>query len=253
MSGHPKKEFPITWGMVIDIDKCTGCGACMASCQTENNVEPQREASNKLRSTSWMTVYELTNGKSFPDHDIAYLPRPCQQCGNPPCVSVCPVIATDKNENGGIVSQVYPRCIGCRYCVAACPYHVRYFGWFDPVWPEGMQKTLSPMTSVRPRGVVEKCTFCHHRWTLAKDAARANGKDPDNLDDGAYVTTCVQNCPSGALAFGDLKNPKHKVHELIKSPYAYRLLERLGTDTQVYYISRREWVRKLGDNYLKSE
>ncbi len=158
-----------------------------------------------------------------------------------------------KNEDGGIVSQIYPRCIGCRYCVAACPYHVRYFGWYDPVWPEGMEKTLSPLTSVRPRGVVEKCTFCHHRWTLAKDAARAKGKDPDNLEDGAYVTACVQNCPSGALSFGDIKNPKHKVHELIKSPYAFRLLERLGTNTQVYYISRREWVRKLGDNYLKSE
>ncbi|HCR13864.1 MAG TPA: molybdopterin oxidoreductase, partial [Desulfovibrio sp.] len=144
-------------------------------------------------------------------------------------------------------------CIGCRYCVAACPYHVRYFGWYDPIWPEGMEKTLSPLTSVRPRGVVEKCTFCHHRWNLAKDAARAQGKDPDSLEDGAYVTACVQNCPSGALSFGDIKNPKHKVHELIKSPYAFRLLQRLGTNTQVYYISRREWVRKLGDNYLKSE
>ena len=216
MSGQ-KKEFPITWGMVIDIDKCTGCGACMASCQTENNVEPQREASNKLRATSWMLVYELTNDKAFPNHDIAYLPRPCQQCGNPPCVSVCPVIATDKNENGGIVSQVYPRCIGCRYCVAACPYHVRYFGWYDPIWPEGMDKTLSPMTSVRPRGVVEKCTFCSERLS--------EGLQP----------ACVE-AAGGAIVFGDLGDENSPIRKLLREKFAIRRKPDAGTSPSVYYI-----------------
>ncbi len=151
------------------------------------------------------------------------------------------MVATDKEEEGGIVSQIYPRCIGCRYCMASCPYHARYFNWQDPVWPEGMDKTLTPYVSVRPRGVVEKCTFCHHRLMAAKQKAIAEGGNPQKLPDGAYIT------------FGDSKNPAHAVHELIKSPYAFRLLERLGTEPQVYYLSRREWVRRQGDNYLENE
>ncbi len=247
------KEFDTKWGMVIDIDKCTGCGACQVACQTENNIAPQPEASNKLRVLAWMWVYELGNKKSFPDHDTAFLPRPCMQCGNPPCVSVCPVIATDKNEEGGIVSQIYPRCIGCRYCVAACPYHARVFGWYDPKWPAGMDKTIAPLTSVRPRGVVEKCNFCHHRLNLARDKARAEGRDPNALEETDYIPVCAEACPTGAITFGDLKNPNHKAAKLAKSPHAFRLLEKLGTDTQVYYYSEREWVRRQGDNYLKGE
>ncbi len=246
-------EFKVKWGMVIDLDKCTGCGACVVGCQAENNIAPQPEASNKLRTLEWLKVYELSNGKEFPEHDTAYLPRPCMQCGHPSCSTVCPVVATTKDEEGGIVSQVYPRCIGCRYCMAACPYHARYFGWFDPIWPEGMEKTLTPNVSVRPRGVVEKCTFCHHRFAAAKEKARMEGRDPMVLNDGDYVPACVEICPSGAMVFGDLNNPEHKVHELAKDPDAFRLLERLGTDPQVYYVSRREWVRRQGDNYLKNE
>ena len=135
------KEFDIKWTMVVDLDKCTGCGACMVACQAENNVAPNPDGTNKVRSINWMKVYRLSNHKPFPEHDTAYLPRPCMQCGKPSCVSVCPVVATDKNEDGGIVSQIYPRCIGCRYCMASCPYHARYFNWYDPIWPEGMEKT----------------------------------------------------------------------------------------------------------------
>ena len=106
------KEFDIKWTMVVDLDKCTGCGACMVACQAENNVAPNPDGTNKVRSINWMKVYRLSNHKPFPEHDTAYLPRPCMQCGKPSCVSVCPVVATDKNEDGGIVSQIYPRCIG---------------------------------------------------------------------------------------------------------------------------------------------
>ena len=246
-------DFKIRWGMVIDLDKCTGCGACMVACQAENNVPPAPDGTQKTRTINWLKVYQLSNGKAFPEHDTAYLPRPCMQCGNPACVPVCPVVATTKDEEGGIVSQVYPRCIGCRYCMASCPYHARYFNWHDPVWPEGMEKTLTPDVSVRPRGVVEKCTFCHHRLMRAKERAYANGGDPTSLPDGAYVTSCAEACPNGAITFGDVKNPAHKVCELAKGPNVFGLLSRLGTDPQVLYVSRREWVRRLGDNYLDNE
>jgi len=247
------KEFKRRWGMVIDLDKCTGCGACMVACQAENNVALTTDASNRLRTLNWLYVFRMNNGKAFPDHEVAYLPRPCMQCGHPTCVTVCPVVATDKNEEGGIVSQVYPRCIGCRYCMASCPYHARYFNWYDPVWPDGLDKVLNTNTSVRPRGVVEKCTFCHHRLNDARARARAEGRDPNALPEGDYVTACTAACPNGVIVFGDLNNPEHAVHALAKSPYAFRLLERLHTDPQIYYLSRREWVRRQGDNYLEQE
>ncbi len=248
-----KKDFRICWGMVFDLDKCTGCGSCMVACQAENNVPPATDVSNRTRVINWLLVYRLSNGKPFPDHETAFLPRPCMHCGKPSCVSVCPVVATAKDEDGGIVSQIYPRCIGCRYCMASCPYHARYFNWKDPVWPAGMEKTLTPDVSVRPRGVVEKCTFCHHRLMAAKSRAYAEGRDPQKLPEDACVTACTEACPNGAISFGDVNNPEHKVHELVRSPYAFRLLERLGTEPQVWYLSRREWVRRLGDNYLEHE
>ena len=253
MSMIARTEFKIRWGMAIDLDKCTGCGACMVACQAENNIAPVSEASDKRRALNWLLVYELSNGQPFPNHDLAYLPRPCQQCGTYPCASVCPVTATDKNEEGGIVSQIHPRCIGCRYCMAACPYHARYFNWHDPVWPKGLEKTITPDVSVRPRGVVEKCSFCHHRFMQAKDLARLESRDPGQLREDDYVPACAESCPSGAIVFGDLMNPTHWVHQLAKSEHAFRLLERLGTEPQVYYLSRRAWVRRQGDNYLPDE
>lgn len=258
------KNFNVKWGMAIDIDRCTGCGACMVACQAENNIAPAPDATNKKRSLNWLVVYEMSNGKDFPDSDVAYLPRPCQQCAEQPCATVCPVIATERNEEGGIVSQVTPRCIGCRYCMAACPYHARYFNWFDPVWPKGMEKTLTPTVSMRPRGVVEKCSFCHQRFMAAKDRVRMDGasifvKGDDGkvhsaIPEDDYITACAEACPNGAITFGDLNNPEHKVYKLTRdNPHAFRLLERLGTNTAVYYLSKREWVRRQGDNYLADE
>ncbi|MFP4392356.1 MAG: menaquinone reductase iron-sulfur cluster-binding subunit QrcC [Desulfohalobiaceae bacterium] len=246
-------HFHIKWGMAIDLDKCTGCGACMVACQAENNIPPETKTFDRLRTVHWIVVYKLSNGKEYPNHETAYLPRPCMQCENPVCATVCPVLATTKDEEGAIVSQIYPRCIGCRYCMAACPYHARVFNWFDPTWPEGLEKTLTPFTSTRCRGVVEKCHFCHHRFQAAKEKARYEDRDPEKLAEDEYQPACVQACPTGAMVFGDLNNPEHQVSKLAKSKHAFRLLEKLNSGPQVFYLSKRQWVRRQGDNYLQEE
>ena len=129
-------------------------------------------------------------------------------------MSVCPAIATDYNIETGIVSQIYTRCFGCRYCMASCPYHARYFNWWDPVWPDGMEKYLSPNVSPRMRGVVEKCSFCFHRYQLAKEKAFMEGRR--ELKEDEYQTACTQACPAGAITFGDLNNPNHAVYQMVK-------------------------------------
>ena len=246
------------YGMVIDLDKCTGCGACMVACMAENNLPFRKDDINdRLVQNFWMRVYKISNGLPFPDTEISYIPRPCQHCeghghhAHTPCVSVCPATATDYSYETGIVSQIYTRCFGCRYCMAACPYHVRVFNWWDARWPKGMEKYLNPDVSPRMRGVVEKCSFCYHRLQRARNKAYAEGRR--EVHEEEYQTACTQACPAGAITFGDLQNPKHKVHSLKDSPHAFRLLEKLGTNPKVYYVSKRDWVRKARDVYMGEE
>ncbi len=243
------------FGMCIDLDKCTGCGSCMVACMSENNVPFREDETDKRKSITWITVYKITNNRPFPDTEVCYMPRPCMHCeghdGHSPCVSVCPATATDYDMATGIVSQIYTRCFGCRYCMGACPYHARYFNWWDPVWPAEMEKYLSPDVSPRMRGVVEKCNFCYSRYQRALDKAYCEGRS--DIEEDEYQTACTQGCPAGAITFGDLNNKSHAVYKLKKSPNAFRLLERLGTNPKVYYLSSKEWVRKAGDNYIKGE
>lgn len=225
------------WGMVIDLDKCTGCQACVTACKAENNIPfstPQIEVQGRI--ISWMMVLADIEG-TYPEVKERFLPRPCMNCEKPPCVKVCPVGATYKNEEG-LVAQVYSRCIGCRYCTNNCPYTLKYFNYSRPHWPQGMTSSLNPDVSRRPVGVVEKCTFCHHRLQKAKEKARVE-KRPLREDD--YVPACVQTCPTGAIHFGDLDNPRSQVSVLSKSSRAFRLLEELGTDPKVYYLTEGEW------------
>jgi len=220
----------------------------------ENNLEFRKDDSDKAMSSLWMRVYKITNGLPFPNMDICYIPRPCQHCEGTdhhhatPCVSVCPATATDVDHETGIVSQIYTRCVGCRYCMAACPYHVRIFSWYDAEWPGNMEKYLNPDVSPRMRGVVSKCTFCYHRLQRAREKAHSQGRR--TIAEQEYQTACTQACPASAITFGDLNNPEHEVYKLKSNPNAFRLLENLGTNTKVYYISSREWVRKAGDVYL---
>ena len=173
-----------------------------------------------------------------------------------PCVFVCPATATEMDYHTGIVSQIYTRCIGCRYCQAACPYHARYFNWYDGYslakpFSKGLERALSPQVSPRMRGVVEKCTFCHHRLMRAKNQAYA--EERRELREDEYITACAEACPVRAITFGDLNNPEHEVTRRSKSPDAFRLLERLGTEPKVYYLSTRAWVRRMADNYQPDE
>ena len=245
------------YGMVINLDKCTGCGTCMVACAAENNVGVRADESDKERSIAWMQLYQISNGKEFPHTEVSYFPRPCMHCHHhTPCVSVCPPTATETDYHTGIVSQIYTRCIGCRYCQAACPYHARYFNWWDGYglikpFSKGLERSLSPEVSPRMRGVVEKCTFCHHRLMRAKNKAYA--EDRRELEEGEYITACTEACPAQAITFGDLNKPEHRVSQLSKSPYAFRLLERLGTEPKVYYITTKNWVRRKADNYRPEE
>lgn len=224
------------WGMVIDLDLCTGCGACEVACKSENNIATVAPDQAEMgRAISWMKVQSEVEGE-FPDTSVLFVPRPCMHCDNPPCIKVCPVGATYINDEG-IVGQIYPRCIGCRYCANACPYTAKYFNWYGPQWSPSERRHLNPDVSTRPKGVIEKCTFCHHRLQKARENARAEGREMREED---YQPACVEICPTGAITFGDLDDHTHRVAELKEDPRAMRLMEDLGTRPKVYYLASRE-------------
>jgi len=209
------------WGMLINLDLCIGCEYCQRACCASNDV---------LADEPWNVVLpdKTSGGNTF------FLSRPCLHCQNAPCVEVCPVKATYHREDGLVVMD-YDRCIGCRYCQVACPYDARRFNWeartdenpYVPAWGE-------PEVERRPRGVVEKCTFCIHRI----DAGLAKGLMPG--EDREATPACVNICPVGARTFGNLMDPNSKVSQLIASNPTLRLRDDLGTDTSVYYIPPKE-------------
>ena len=224
------------WGMVIDLDRCTACKSCVVACMQENNVSyaGQTEA-DKGRVIHWMDMLTISEGE-YPHIKSYTIPRPCLHCDHPPCIKVCPVGATYLSPEG-IVGQIHGRCIGCRYCTTACPYTVRYFNWFPPQWPGDMADSLNTEVSVRPKGVVEKCTFCHHRLIRAREQARIENRE---MQPSEYQPACAELCPTQAIVFGDLADPLSQVSTLSRSSRAWRLLEDLGTDPKVIYLREGE-------------
>ncbi len=212
--------------MAIDLDRCTGCQACVAACHAENNLPVSNpEQAAKGRAVHWIRVDRYYEGE-FPDVRVKYRPVLCQQCDEAPCEPVCPVYATYKNPEGLNV-QVYNRCVGTRYCANNCPYSVRFFNWFDPEWPEPLQLQHNPDVSIREGGVMEKCTFCIQRIKRAEE-------------DGTNVIqpACVQSCPAEAMVFGDLNDSESNVSRLAGSGRSTQLLEELGTKPKVFYLER---------------
>jgi len=225
------------WGMVIDLDRCTGCQACVIACRQENNIPDVGEKQASMgRGIYWMHMIEEKEG-GHGGGRTRFIPRPCMHCDNPPCVTVCPVGATYKNPEG-LIGQIYARCIGCRYCTAACPYTARYFNWYDPEWEPPKDNYINPDVYVRPKGVVEKCSFCVQRVRKARRKAKEENRE---LADDEVISACAETCPAKAIYFGDLDNPHSIVSKLAQSRRAFRLEEFLGTNPKVIYLREGEW------------
>jgi Fe-S-cluster-containing dehydrogenase component/anaerobic selenocysteine-containing dehydrogenase len=231
---YPPHEYPLhRWAMIVDLDRCIGCGACEVACYAENNIPVMgAEPLKKTRQMAWIQIppYRLETDPGR----IGFLPLPCQHCDAAPCEPVCPVFAAVHNDQG-LNAQVYNRCIGTRFCSNNCPYKVRRFEWFNPYWRKPLNLQLNPDVDVRCRGVMEKCTFCVQRILDAERRAKVEGR---NLRDGEVQPACVQSCPTGAFVFGDLMLPGSEVSRLIEHPRRYQLLHELNTKPAVIYLKR---------------
>jgi len=229
---------PHRFGMAIDLDRCLRCQACVVACAAENNVPPAgRAAAERPSPIHWMDM--LVRPARAPDAGLLRgpLPVPCMHCEEPACAKVCPVGATYRADDG-VVAQIWDRCIGCRYCMIACPYSRRYYNWAAPAWPGGDASSVNPDVAVRPAGVVEKCTLCHHRIRARYERARLD-EEPVTDADLRRLPACAASCPSEAITFGDLADPKSALSALVSSPRATRLLEHLGTGPKVFYLRGR--------------
>jgi molybdopterin-containing oxidoreductase family iron-sulfur binding subunit len=246
---------PYRWSMVIDLDRCTGCSACVAACSLENNVpNVGEEMVARSRQMHWLRIEryvgsgepEFGTGRGRPesgerlgDTDVRHMPQLCQQCGAAPCEPVCPVFATYHNAEG-LNGMVYNRCIGTRYCSNNCPYKVRRFNWFDyaiETWPDPLPLMLNPDVTVRGQGVMEKCTFCIQRIELGRQAAKDAGR---LIADGEIETACQRACPTDAIAFGNAKDPDSEVvkRARVHEGRAYHALHVLNTRPGITYLAK---------------
>lgn len=231
---YPEKEYPdYRWSLSINLENCIGCGACVAACYIENNIPVVGAQEHLLgREMSWIRVQPYYNERD----EAEFLPMMCQQCGNAPCETVCPVYATYHNPEG-LNAMIYNRCVGTRYCHNNCPYKVRRFNWFEREWETPMDKMLNPDVFVRGKGVMEKCTFCVQRIRKAKDVAKDENR---KVHDGEVTTACAQTCPAEAIVFGNMLDQESEVYKISQSERKFRVLELIGTDPAVHYLRKEE-------------
>jgi Fe-S-cluster-containing dehydrogenase component len=228
-------EFPDRkWTMVVNLDACTGCNACVVACHAENNVPIWGEDEVlRGRAMHWIRIERYWEGE-WPNVKARYLPVMCQQCENAPCEPVCQVYATVHSERENLNLQVYNRCVGTRYCQNNDPYKVRFFNFHDPQFDGLLVEQLNPDVTLRSAGVMEKCTFCVQRIRRGEEKALVENRP---LQDGEVVPACVQACPTSALMFGDLYNPDAQITKLVNEDQRqFKLLDNLGTVPQVVYL-----------------
>ena len=201
--------------MAIDLTMCIGCHTCSVACKMANNL-PNDLWWNKILTVGGDSM-DTAQG-TYPNNKMQFLPLNCQHCSNPACVKACPVGATYKREEDGIIIQDYDKCMGCRYCVVACPYGVRQFNWKKPEYRVNFAGGDADATP-HQYNTVEKCTFCTHR--LAKDEKPA----------------CMVLCPGRARFYGDLDDPDSEVSRAIRGRTYMKLLEDKGTEPNVFYLT----------------
>ena len=241
------------WGMVVDLDKCTGCQACVVACQSENNLPINtKDFFTQRRAYEWIRIERYWEGE-YPNVKARFIPIMCQHCENAPCEPVCPVFATYHNDEGMNV-QIYNRCIGTRYCANNCPYQVRFFNWWEPTWPNTLRNHLNTDVTVRSRGIMEKCSFCVQRIRRGELTVERQGQEGGKLDHKTmeklnFLPACVQACPTSALTFadqGDETGPVRKYfddlneheHHADRKTRGYRLLEEMATKPNVIYLKK---------------
>ncbi|TDG38007.1 4Fe-4S dicluster domain-containing protein [Pedobacter changchengzhani] len=248
------------WVMAIDLNACTGCGACVVACNVENNVPVVgRDEVRRRREMHWIRIDRYysydDNGKevtkerqidhleNFDNVSVVYQPMLCQHCDHAPCETVCPVLAT-VHSSDGLNHMAYNRCVGTRYCANNCPYKVRRFNWFN-YWNDSRfdnylnneftQLVLNPDVTTRSRGVMEKCSMCIQRIQAGKLKAKIE-KRP--LKDGDITMACQQACPANAIIFGDSNDPKSEVSIALKSERIYYVLEEINVKPGIGYMTK---------------
>ncbi len=238
-SGRDKPVYyeKYKWEMGIDLDRCTGCSACVVACNAENNIPSVgKERMWSGREMNWIRIERyIEHNHETGEQETYYTPEMCQQCGNAGCEPVCPVYATYHNDEG-INAMIYNRCVGTRYCLNNCIYKQRRFNWRTFEFPAPLHLQLNPGVTVRTRGVMEKCNFCIARIREAKDLAKDAGNE---VFDGAFETACQQTCPAEAIVFGNMKDPNSAVYKLKTSTQrGYKQLEEMNFKPAITYLKK---------------